>query len=221
MANPVKPSEICETVPSPTASICDKLKKFFNLPKLLCEFWEWAWDTNGNPTSAFKASFISLGMPVGGVIWYPLNSTPEGYLIANGQAVNRTTYASLHAVYGTKFGAGDGSTTFNLPNLQGKFLLGASGTHVVGDPGGAESTSFTIQGNQLPKHNHALGVSGSGTNIDSQAGEFDASSGAINYSTANQNTVGYTRDQDYSGTQEAVTVQTMPPFQVGLWLIKT
>lgn len=66
-------------------------------------------------------------MPTGAVIWYAGNSVPTGYLYCNGSAVSRTTYADLFAVIGTTFGAGDGSTTFNLPNLVDKWIKG-SGT---------------------------------------------------------------------------------------------
>lgn len=51
-------------------------------------------------------------------------SAPEGYLICQGQAVSRTTYAELFAVLGTTYGIGDGLTTFNLPDYRGTFLRG-------------------------------------------------------------------------------------------------
>jgi microcystin-dependent protein len=65
--------------------------------------------------------------PKGTVIAFAGNSAPAGYLICNGAAVSRTTYAGLFAVIGTTYGAGDGSTTFNLPDLTDKFIQG-SGT---------------------------------------------------------------------------------------------
>lgn len=65
--------------------------------------------------------------PIGTVIAFAGNSDPAGYLICNGAAISRTTYAKLFAIIGTTYGTGDGSTTFNLPNLTGKFIMG-SGT---------------------------------------------------------------------------------------------
>ena len=56
------------------------------------------------------------GVPVGTIIPFAGNSVPQGYLLCDGSAISRTTYASLFAVIGTIYGAGDGSTTFNLPN---------------------------------------------------------------------------------------------------------
>ena len=65
--------------------------------------------------------------PVGWIGWYPVESPPVGTLVCNGGAVSRTAYAELFAVLGTKYGAGDGSTTFNLPDLRGRFVRGTGG----------------------------------------------------------------------------------------------
>jgi microcystin-dependent protein len=73
-----------------------------------------------NPTH-----FLTAGIPIGGVVPWPTNTTiPVGYLECNGQALSRTVYAELFAVIGTIYGAGDGSTTFNLPDLRGEFIRG-------------------------------------------------------------------------------------------------
>ena len=62
--------------------------------------------------------------PVGTIIAVAYTGVPEGYMHCNGAAVSRTTYANLFSKIGTTYGAGDGSTTFNLPNTVGKFLEG-------------------------------------------------------------------------------------------------
>lgn len=68
-------------------------------------------------------------VPTGAIIPYMgQGAVPDGYLLCNGAAVSRTTYKDLYAVIGVKFGAGDGSTTFTLPNLNGRFLEGTTGT---------------------------------------------------------------------------------------------
>ena len=67
----------------------------------------------------------------GVVLPYAGNSVPTGFLLCNGQAVSRTEYLDLFSVIGTTYGEGDGSTTFNLPNLQNKFIQG-TGTNAVG-----------------------------------------------------------------------------------------
>ena len=63
-------------------------------------------------------------VPVGSVFYLAVATVPSGYLECNGAAVSRTTYASLFSTLGTLYGAGDGSTTFNLPDLRGEFIRG-------------------------------------------------------------------------------------------------
>ena len=80
--------------------------------------------------SLLLIGFISLAysqfysVPTGVILPYIGSEAPSGYLICNGQAVSRYLYPDLFALIGTTFGNGDGSTTFNLPNLQGQFLRG-------------------------------------------------------------------------------------------------
>ena len=69
-------------------------------------------------------------VPTGAIMAF--NDVPEGWLECNGAAVSRTTYARLFAKVGTKWGAGDGSTTFNLPNLEGRVLQGTTNLSEVG-----------------------------------------------------------------------------------------
>ena len=71
-----------------------------------------------------------LSVPTGMISAF--NNVPEGWLQCNGAAVSRTTYAALFSVIGTKYGSGDGSTTFNLPNLHHKFIEGTNTTSEVG-----------------------------------------------------------------------------------------
>lgn len=90
------------------------------------------------------------------------NSTPTGWLVCNGTAVSRTTYAALFAVIGTTFGSGDGSTTFNLPDMRDRFPVGAGSTFSVGASGGDSTVTLGI--NNLPAHNHTISIrAGTGT----------------------------------------------------------
>lgn len=73
---------------------------------------------------------LDTGIPVGAIMAF--HDVPAGWLQCNGAAVSRTTYAALFAVIGTKYGSGDGSTTFNLPNLHHKFIEGTNTTSEVG-----------------------------------------------------------------------------------------
>ena len=69
---------------------------------------------------------LSAYMPTGTVLPFAGNTVPKNYLLCNGSAVSRSTYADLFKVIGTTYGSGDGSTTFNLPNLVNKFVEGGS-----------------------------------------------------------------------------------------------
>ena len=89
-------------------------------------WWQSIADNNlSNPdTGGANWQGIGLGVPTGTVMPFIGSSAPPGYLMANGQAVSRTTYAALFAVAGTTYGAGDGVTTFNVPDLRGRAPFG-------------------------------------------------------------------------------------------------
>ena len=74
--------------------------------------------------------------PVGTIQAYGGSSAPTGWMLCQGQALSRTTYAELFAVIGTSFGSGDGSTTFNIPDLRGEFLRGAGTNSHTGEGNG-------------------------------------------------------------------------------------
>lgn len=93
--------------------------------------------------------------PSGVVMPYAGSSAPTNWQICDGTAVSRATFAALFAVIGTTYGAGDGSTTFNLPDLRGKSIVGkhTSGTFTtLGQTGGEENHTLSV--NELPSHNH-------------------------------------------------------------------
>lgn len=73
---------------------------------------------------------LNTGIPVGAIMAF--HDVPAGWLQCNGAAVSRTTYAALFAKIGTKYGSGNGSTTFNLPNLHHKFIEGTTTSSEVG-----------------------------------------------------------------------------------------
>lgn len=89
-------------------------------------------------------------VPAGAIVIFAITSVPFGYLKANGAAVSRTAYAALFAKVGTYYGAGDGSTTFNLPDLRGVFIRGLDDSRGI-DPG---RTLYNLQGSQNASHSH-------------------------------------------------------------------
>ena len=74
-------------------------------------------------------------------------TVPDGWLECDGSAVSRTTYSALFAEIGTNFGVGDGSTTFNLPNLQDNVPIGKSGTKALGSTGGNATVTPSVTDN--------------------------------------------------------------------------
>lgn len=82
------------------------------------------------------------------------STAPQGWMLCDGSAVSRTTYAALFAVIGTTYGEGDGETTFNIPNLAGRVVIGSSQSHALGTTGGSETVTLTAD--QLPAHTHVV-----------------------------------------------------------------
>lgn len=84
-------------------------------------------------------------------------SIPTGYLNCDGSAVSRSTYSALFSLLSTTYGAGDGSSTFNVPNLAGRFAIGKSGSYALGSTGGATTATASISGSvTVTVNDHAL-----------------------------------------------------------------
>lgn len=113
-------------------------------------------------------------MPIGTVIWTAKNSAPTGFLKCNGAAVSRTTYAALYAAIGTTFGVGNGSTTFNLPDLRGEFIRGWDDSRGV-DSGRAFGSA---QADELESHTHTVYA-----NAGSFSGAIGVSGGILSTAT--------------------------------------
>jgi microcystin-dependent protein len=105
------------------------------------------------------------GVNTGIIIPWGSTSVPSGFLECNGSAVSRATYAALFAVIGTTYGAGNGSTTFNVPDLTDKTVLSRSNNKALASTGGANTVvktgtisgtvgSTTLTTCQIPSHAH-------------------------------------------------------------------
>ena len=109
--------------------------------------------TDGSGNLSFQ---IVAGVPSGSVFCMAVATVPSGYLECNGAAVSRTTYAALFAIIGTNYGTGNGSSTFNLPDLRGEFVRGFDNGRGA-DSGRSIASS---QGASNASHNHSFSDSG-------------------------------------------------------------
>jgi len=116
----------------------------------------------------------SDGVHVGQVSYFRRTTAPSGYLKANGAAVSRTTYARLFAEIGTSEGPGDGSTTFNLPDMRGEFIRGWDDGRGVD----AGRVLGSFQDGQMPAHSHDVSTE-AGTNDGVNIAQTDR--GLYNY----------------------------------------
>ena len=170
----------------------------------------WTVDNVSIPTPA--APPAPAAVPTGAILAYGGTSAPSGYALCDGSAVSRTvTYNALFAVIGTAYGAGDGATTFNLPDLRQRFPLGkaTAGTgSVLGSTGGAIDHTHT-----QPTHTHSFSGTTSVESADTtiQAGS-PTSVAAANHTHTFSGTTGASGN-DTTGSNN-------PPFQTVNYIVK-
>ena len=155
--------------------------------------------TYNNSDGAFylQGGFANpYGIPLGGLLPYVGASAPNSaFALPSGQAISRTTYASLFSLVGTTFGAGDGSTTFNIPDLRGRAVFGlddmngsaanritvAGGNFdgtVLGGTGGAQNHTLAVS--EIPRGLHSLTDSLHHHSSPSGVASFLGKSGTVN-----------------------------------------
>lgn len=186
-------------------------------------------------------------IPPGVYVPYGGSQAPAGWLLCNGQAVSRTTFAALFAAIGTRYGQGDGATTFQVPNMIDRTFIGAGGSYSAGSSGGADSVQLVVA--NLPGHTHSIGhnhaafTTGSGgthshklqtsndeTGTSAATLERAGASGASDSSAAVETTGGHTHTIDVpafsssnlsgsTGSSNAFSI--VPKYVAGNVIIKT
>jgi microcystin-dependent protein len=173
-------------------------------------------------TSAGPAPTPSI--PAGIVEVFAGSTVPAGFLLCDGSAVSRDTYAALFAVIGTTYGAGDGSTTFNVPDISGRVVIGPSSTHLLGSTGGSETV--TLVESELPAHTHEVPQHGHANDIKAttpslshtitqpvfkynNANARNTTSGSSNSKCAGKTTSTATRSANVAIADHAATACTM------------
>jgi microcystin-dependent protein len=108
-----------------------------------------------------RKAYVDNYTPAGVITQYGGTTAPTGWLLCQGQAISRTNplYTRLWGAIGTNYGIGDGSSTFNVPNLQGRIPVGKDATvefDALGETGGAKTTTLVTA--NLPSHQHGVGT---------------------------------------------------------------
>jgi microcystin-dependent protein len=172
------------------------------------------------------------GIPTATIIPWSTASVPSGFLECDGAAVSRSTYAALFAIVGTTYGAGDGSSTFNVPDLCDNVPVGKSNNKALASTGGANTVAktgniagstanATISTPQLASHSHNQGVvAGPGRLRKIQyAGQYQASA-SNGQATGNAGSGGghsHNMSANFSGDATSV----IQPYLTIIYVIKT
>jgi microcystin-dependent protein len=124
------------------------------------------------PNQAATKAYVDNSVPLG-VMWeYAGDAAPANWMLAQGQAISRATYAALFTVIGTRFGAGDGSTTFNLPAMQGRvacgFYPGGAWASVIGGAIGRADAAVPVHTHPGVDHLHPFSTGGASARHDHQ-----------------------------------------------------
>jgi microcystin-dependent protein len=174
--------------------------------------------------------------PTGVITEYGGSSAPTGWLLCDGAAVSRTTYANLFAVIGTTYGIGDNSTTFNVPDRRGRFGIGANVTFPRGSVGGTLTTDGTaLTVGQLPAHTHTGTTSTNGNHTHGFTYQFGGASAGNNLvnsaGTGGPQSLGgggvqaagdhnHTFTTDATGSGQVHTHTYTPPYIASNYIIK-
>ena len=167
------------------------------------------------------------GIPTATIVPWSDTSAPSGFLECNGQAVSRTTYSALFAIISTTYGSGDGSTTFNVPDLADNVALGNSPTKSVGQTGGANAVTptgniagstanATLSTAQLASHNHPMLGSPREVTFDGEAPQEPVGGGSTGGAGSGG---GHSHNMSANFTGDANSV--LQPYLTIMYIIKT
>ena len=131
---------------------------------------------------------LAAGVPVGTILTFGASTPPSGFLECNGSAISRSTYASLFSILSTTHGAGDGSSTFNIPDLRGQFVRGWDNSAGVD----ASRTFGSTQTDQNKNHTHttdSVTLTGGIRKISEGFGSYGSASGVFTKTADGTNTI--------------------------------
>ena len=173
------------------------------------------------------------GIPTATIVPWSSSSVPTGFLECNGQAVSRSTYSALFAIIASTYGGGDGSSTFNVPDLQDNVAIGKSGTKALASTGGANTVAVAASGNvggstanatlstaQLASHSHPGGRGNPGRTSTFVAGSYLPGGGPGN--TGNQGSgSGHSHNMSATFSGDTANPSVLQPYLTIIYIIKT
>ena len=171
------------------------------------------------------------GIPTATIVPWSDSSVPSGFLECDGAAVSRTTYADLFAIVGTTYGVGDGSTTFNVPDLQDNVPVGKSNNKALASTGGANTVTSTgnvggstanatLSTPQLASHSHPGGAgtnTGRHQNINTVPVNYVSGKTGNTGSTGSGGAHSHNMSANFSGDATSV----LQPYLTVVYVIKT
>ena len=169
------------------------------------------------------------GIPTATIVPWSAAALPSGFLECNGTDVSRTTYSALFGIIGTTYGAGDGSTTFAVPDLQDNTPVGKSGTKALASTGGANTATSTgnvggstanatLSTAQLASHSHSGGATGNiGVARNPVPGYSPAAGSSNTGSTGSGSGHSHNMSANFSGDATSV----LQPYLTLMYVIKT
>ena len=171
------------------------------------------------------------GIPTATIVPWSSASVPSGFLECNGAAVSRSTYSALFAIVGTTYGAGDGATTFNVPDLQDNVAIGKSGTKALASTGGANTVqstgnvggstaNATLSTPQLAAHSHGTQFSNPPGGNTPGVGSFDTGNDAGTRATTTTGS-GAGHSHNMSATFTGDSTSVVQPYLTVIYIIKT
>lgn len=174
-------------------------------------------------STAFVQSAVGSAVLTGEIKMWGTATAPSGYLLCNGAAVSRTTYAALYALIGTTYGSGDGSTTFNLPNFTDRMPIGGGNLYANGATGGSKDAVVVSHSHTAtvtdPGHSHTFNYNNSSSGgIQSANG---TANGTSNTSTNAVSTATTGISVSNSTTGVSGTNANLPPYLAIRFIIKT
>ena len=173
------------------------------------------------------------GIPTATIVPWSSSSVPSGFLECNGAAVSRSTYSALFAIVGTTYGAGDGASTFNLPDLQDNVAMGKSGTKALASTGGANTVqstgnvggstaNATISEAQLASHDHSFQARVSPPHNPGPANPVgNATNGNLNSRNTGNAGSGTGHSHNMSATFTGDSTSVIQPYLTIIYIIKT